>query len=316
MNKPTNNAMLGSTSESDPDSKDELPVFNIQLNPSGDEGSGFHFQNDPKSPYQRQRVVERRSAVDIRCSCVDIIHGLLKEDGENYCTLLVLEFRFDPRKRARRIAQVDIELRFLGDKAGASEPNVHGIAPEGRFSFAQTMQSETTTIESDVHIGGGITGLDAGGAVRFGRETSREMNHATTVTGSTNVRGRNYGDPNSVSWTLLENPATKTGVPVAMKTAVLLTRKDEKHFKCVISVKAKADWRTSLEWVAGSTKPDDPVLFDPTLDPTSDKYSEMELKLGELDLDAISAITMTNIADGVVNTKKFGEKAGKGTTDV
>ena len=50
----------------------------------------------------------------------------------------------------------------------------------------------------------------------------------------------------------------------------------------MVSLKAKADWRTSMEWLVGTKKPDDPVLFDPTLDPTSDRYSNMELKLGEL----------------------------------
>lgn len=61
-----------------------------------------------------------------------------------------------------------------------------------------------------------------------------------------------------------------------------------------------------MEWLVGTTKPDDPVLFDPTLDSTSCRYSEMELKLGELELEPISDITVMNLVEGVVKTRKIG----------
>jgi hypothetical protein len=51
-----------------------------------------------------------------------------------------------------------------------------------------------------------------------------------------------------------------------MKAAILLKRRDEGLFQCAVTLKAKADWRTSLEWLVGATAPDDPVLFDPTMD--------------------------------------------------
>ncbi len=63
-------------------------------------------QNDPARPWQRTNYIERKGADEIRCSCVAVVHGLLAPDS-NICTLLVLEFRFDPRKRARRISSVD-----------------------------------------------------------------------------------------------------------------------------------------------------------------------------------------------------------------
>ncbi|KAI9737974.1 MAG: hypothetical protein M1834_009344 [Cirrosporium novae-zelandiae] len=145
--------MFGSDDEMELDG--EPPVFRIKLAPTGDEGSAFHTQNDPKSPFQRENVIERKGAVDIRCYCVDIIHGLFAADSKFFSTQLVLQFRFDPRKRARRIAQVDVELRFAGSAPGVADPEVFAIAPNGRFSFSQTTQTETTTIGGDVNIGGG-----------------------------------------------------------------------------------------------------------------------------------------------------------------
>lgn len=306
MDDSMENELLNSGDEIEVD--DGFPAFDIQLGPTGDTGSGFHTQKDPRNLYQRDSIINREGAINIQGSCVDIIHGIFAQGSEYFCTLLVLQFRFDPRKRARRIAQVDIELRFAGKDASTADPDVYAIAPDGRFSFAQTSQSETRTLESDVHIGGGGAGVDAGGALKYRRNISRHMNYATTITGSTALRGRNYGKPNAVSWTLMENPETKAGVPIAMKTAILLKRRDEGEFQCVVSLKAKADWRTSLteplESLFGATT--QPWLIDPTQDSTSEKYKEKESKLEEVDLEAVSDITMMNVVEGVVKSRKIG----------
>jgi hypothetical protein len=201
---------------------------------------------------------------------------------------------------------VDIELRFAPTAPNGADPAVSGIAPNGRYAVSQTTQTEVTTVGGDAHLGGGAAGAEAGATLKREKVVTKDMTYATTVTGSIDLRGRNYGLPNCASWTLLENPETKTGVPAAMKAAVLLKRRDEENFECTVSVKAKADWRTSIEWLVGSNPPDDPVLFDPTLEPTTSKYSDMELELGELDLSSIADVTCLNVVDGAVKTVKFG----------
>lgn len=263
--------------------------FDIDLFPTGDEGSAFRTQNDPTDPYQRQNVIERKGAVDIRCSCVDVVHGFLSPAAEAYCTLLVLQFNFDPRKRSRRIASVHIELRFSGDSPGAPEPEVYDISPKGREGMSITSQHESHTVGGELHVGsGGMAGVDAGGSMKIGGTIDRERKYATMVTGSVDLRGRNWGKANCASWTLLENPAVQTGLPALMKAAVLLKRRDEEKFRCDFTIKAKADWRSSMESMFGSTPADDPVLFDPTLDPTTAIYDEMNL--GAVDIKSISYI--------------------------
>ncbi|CZR48308.1 uncharacterized protein FPRO_12918 [Fusarium proliferatum ET1] len=292
----------------DVDAEEDIS-FGISLAPKGEEGNEFRTQNDPLDPYQRENIIERKGAVDIRCASIDIIHGLFDPEGDTLCTLLVLEFRFDPRKRARRIAHVDIELRFSASEKGVADPHVFAIAPNGNLRFAQTTQTETTTTGGDVTLGAGAAGVELGSGLKYEREVAREMTYAAAVTGSIDLRGRNYGKPNCASWTLLENPGTKTGVPVSMRTAILLKRRDEGRFQCVVTVNAKADWRTSMEWLVGTTKRDDPVLLDPTLAPTSDRYKDMEMKLGELDLNAICDITLANVIENSVKTKKIGSQS-------
>ncbi|KAI1124133.1 hypothetical protein F5Y10DRAFT_280401 [Nemania abortiva] len=273
-----------------------LPIWTIPLAPTGDHGSGFHTQNDPAQPFQRTNYIERTGAVEVRCSCVEVVHGFLDADGDAFCTLLVLEFRFDARKQARRICSIDIELRFDG-LSSPNHPEVYAIAPCGNLSVAPTTQSESSTLSANIGLSPGtlsVAALNAG--INYDRNVTRDMTYATKVTGATALRGRNFGPPNSASWTLLENPATKTGVPVAMKAAVLLKRQDEEQFQCIAMIKAHADWRSSLESVFGSTPPDDPVLFDPAMKPTSEAYDL--LNLGRVDLGALSSITLNSVVPG------------------
>ena len=82
--------------ERDP-STSELPSFDIGLSKTGDAGSHFRTENDPSNPWQRANVIGRKSAVDIRCSCLDVVHGSLSASSDFFATLIVLQFRFDPR---------------------------------------------------------------------------------------------------------------------------------------------------------------------------------------------------------------------------
>ncbi|KAK4205445.1 hypothetical protein QBC40DRAFT_189771 [Triangularia verruculosa] len=279
------------------DSSGEVLFWDISLAPTGDSGSGFHTKNDPNHPLQRQNYVERKGAVDVRCSCVDVVHGFLAPDNDLFGTLIVLDFRFDSRKRARRIASVDVELRFSSiDPTGPDQPEVSRIVPDGNFTVAPTTQSEANTLSGNFGISAAATpvpNLRAG--LSFDKTITREMTHAAAVIGAKSLRGRNFGQPNTASWTLLENPATKTGVPIAMRAAILLARHDEEMFQCVITIKARADWRTSLESVFGSTPPDDPVLFDPSIESKNPAYDEMNLAQAFDDLSSLPNITFRNI---------------------
>lgn len=292
------------------------PIWTVHLGLTGDQGSGFHTRNDPAQPHQRTNYIERKGAVDVRCSCVDVMHGLLDSDSDTLCTLLVLEFRFDPRKQARRISSVDVELRF----DGANCPEVSAIAPCGNFSVAPTRQSESTKFWTNA--GFSATPAPAptlNASVGYDRSITRDLTYAATVTGATALRGRNYGRANCASWTLLENPATKTGVPVAMKTAILLKRSDEEPFQCEVAIKARADWRSNLEALFGRTPADDPVLFDPTMDATSAEYDAK--RLGGVDLENLASITFQHVVKGNGEIKMSaarvqGQSVGHGSNDV
>lgn len=282
--------------------EDDLPSFDIEMFPTGDEKSGFHTQNDPSSPYQRQNIIERKGTIDIRCSSVDVVHGMF--DDYSYATLLVLQFRFDPRKLARRIASANISLKFSSTTQVGRKPEVSAISLNNRYRMLETTQDEETT--QGVHLQLGVSvlpGLQIGGGFKWEKTTKTDVTDATTVTGSIDLLGFNYGPKNCASWLLMENATRKTGIPALLRTGVLLRRLDNEPFQCVVEIKAKADLRSALEEVFGSKPKDDPVLFNPQSKPTHHLMQYPTTNLGEFDLDLITKVTFVTSLGGVIGHK-------------
>ncbi|KAF4546016.1 uncharacterized protein LTHEOB_4668 [Lasiodiplodia theobromae] len=284
---------------------DDENVFDIALNPGGDEGSSFRTKNDPAAPYQRSNVTERKGALDIRCTCLDVIHGLVSPEAEEFATLIVLKFKFDSRKTARRISAVNITLQFAPEQAGDPEPVVSQIAPYDSMVMVETKQTEDEKRSASVKLGAPpLAGVELGTDLGWEKSVNRETTDATKVIGSIDLLGRNYGEADSASWTLLENSTTETGVPSTMRTAILLKRQDEKPFRCDFKIEAKVDPMSSIERklqkLFGGRPKDDPLLFDPQLPPTNKLQTYDLTALGSVDLGALSGVTFQTVLDSAV----------------
>jgi hypothetical protein len=266
--------------------------FDVGLEEGGDEGSGFRFQNDPKRPQQRSNITERKGAIDVRCVGKDVIHGYLK-DGEEPATLIINEFQFDPRKPGRRIISVDAKFLF-SPRNGRSEPEVLKIAPKGRMTLVQTKQTESTTNSAEGKLGAAQFGAELGGTVKWEKTISRETTDATTIVGTIDTKGRNYGAPNAVSWTLMENKSTQTGVPAFFRTAVLLKREDDSEFESSFDIKVSADMISRFASLFGRTPIDDPIIYDPSMPPTNKLRKYDTANLGEIDLQELNLVAFTD----------------------
>ncbi|KAI0965232.1 hypothetical protein F4678DRAFT_453404 [Xylaria arbuscula] len=267
---------------------DRLPAFEIRLIESGDEGSDFRTQNDPSYPLQRTNVVERRGVIDIRCNCVDVIHGFLNNDVSP-ATLLVYEFHFDPRKKARRISTVDIEFSFSSESG--QEPEVLKISNKGRMVLRPTSQMETVTKGGEAKAGVNFLSAELGGFWKWENTIRRETKDATTIVGTIDLPhgGRNYGAPNTAAWTLIENQTLKTGVPAYLRTAVLLSRRNgDEDFFSTFKIKSKVDLISGFTQLFGRTPKDDPILYDATLPPTN--------KLRHYDASSLSEVNLQELA--------------------
>ncbi|KAG6356899.1 hypothetical protein INS49_014774 [Diaporthe citri] len=269
-----------------------LPSFELELGERGDEGSSFRTQNDVSDPLQRSNITERKGVIDIRCTGADVIHGYL-QNGKAPATLLVYEFQFDPRKISRRITTVDMEFRF-GSEFG-KEPEVLKVSPKGRMTLVPTTQTETTTVGGDTKAGGNVFGAEFGSSWKWEKVISRESRDATTIVGSMDIQGRNYGPSNAVSWTIMENASEGTGVPAHVRTAVLLSRgDDEELFYSMFKIKAQVDLVSKFTRLFGSTPRDDPILYDTTLPPTNNLREYDLNSLGDVDMLELSTMGFTN----------------------
>lgn len=275
-----------------------LPSFDIALFPTGDTESRFNFnhRNDPLNPWQRQRIMQRKDAFNIQCTSLDVVHGRLDDITESPATLLVLKFWFDSRKQGRRIASASIEIKFSSLSSDGERPEVYAISPHDRVALVETHLHREAGQE--VSVSGGVTlqPAQAGSTYLWKKSESQDLSDATFVTGSIDTEDL-IGGPNCASWTLLENKSQRTGVPSSLQVAVLLRREDMDPFKCTVDVKAEADWRTRLEWFAGSKSYDDPVLFNPNLPPTN------KLRLYDTD-NLASIISGTFWEAGLIGSKK------------
>ena len=277
--------------------ENDVEVFDVGMFEGGSEGSGFHTKNNPRDPYQRSEVIQRTGrGVDIRCTLIDAVHGAMSADSDYWATLLVLQFRFDPQKRARRVSEATIELRFDISDANNALPEVEAVSFDGNYSFLPSKQSETVVTGGDGSIGASF-GAELSASAKWEKTIARETADATTVSGGKLVV--NNMPPNRIAkWTLLENKTLKTGVPASIQVAVRIKRRDEATFTCIPRLQCKADKWTTLQSFFGGVPEDDPVLLKPDMKPTNKLRIYDTEELGSVDLQELSDVTFTTMILG------------------
>lgn len=285
----------------DNEPNDYVESFDINLVPDEGEG-GFHIKNNPHQLFQRSTIHEDRRSVTVKCSLVDVIHGRWSSDSEDYATLLVLAFRFDPgNKRGRRITSAKITVTFYGESDEDDHPGVADISLNGSYSLMQTTQMETITSGLDGNIG---VNLLSSGQVSLGKRyekvISRERSDATYVSGATCMIGVDWDPANAVEWKLSENGTLKTGIPAQLRVGILLRRDSQENFKCTLEIDSEVDLTTAIgRWLGGKPK-DEPVLFKPSLKPTNRLMQYDTKNLGSFNLSLVEDVTFTTVLDGVV----------------
>lgn len=262
---------------------------------------GLHIKNNPRDPFQRREVIQRKGAVDIRCSIVDVVHGAMSPDSDFWASLLVLQFRFDPQKRTRRIAEATIELVFgAWDPTNDEMPEVEAISFDGNFSLDPSKQTESLTIGSEANLGVSSI-VEASGKATWQSTVSRETTDKTTVAGGMLVAD-NMGPNRIAKWTLLENKSLKSGVPASLRVAVRILRRNEAVFTCMPSISCKADKWTSITEMFGKVPEDEHILLNPKKKSTKKLMSYDEENLGEINLDNLGDIVATTMISSAKDT--------------
>ncbi|RSL91393.1 hypothetical protein CEP51_000308 [Fusarium floridanum] len=232
----------------------------------------------------------RKQPRDPPCALIDVIHGAMSKDSDYWATILVLQFHFDPQKRARRISEATIELIFDVSDPDGILPEVETVSFDGKYSFIPSKRPETIT--------SGGKGTQLGASEKWERVVSRETKDSTKIMGSKVLVGSMLPE-REAKWTLLENQTLKTGIPASVQVAVRIKRMDEKMFTCLPKLQCKVDRWSSLQSFFGRVPADDPVLLKPDMKPTNKLMVYDTKELGSIDLQKLSDVTFTKmILDG------------------
>ncbi|KAJ4005487.1 hypothetical protein NW752_002319 [Fusarium irregulare] len=278
------------------------PAFSVSLYLEG-EASNLHTENDPNDPFERMNVIERHGRVGISCEHKHIVHGFYDDKDRQPCSLVVFDFSFTPNGPAVRIKEAYVVVKFSAMKKGDPEPVVQAAYPKGMFGVVPTTHRETSARSAGINVGGGSP-FQVGAELKVENSIECETISHSTVKGSIDKRGRNWGDKNSVSWSLWENPKTKTGIVTSMQAPVLLRRRDMSQFKATMTIKIVADTMSQLGSVFKTDPKDDDVWYDPE---RKGPMNEFDVKnLGKLDLKSIAGVTFLNVFQNGIKEESLG----------
>jgi hypothetical protein len=224
----------------------------------------------------------------------DVAHGTLSPEGDP-ATLIVLKFKFLPNEIDRRFRSAHITVTFLDADANSKDlaPTVQDIAPDGAWSLLPFKKHiEVTTTGS---VGGviGPPGITINTGMQYQYKMIEDKDNCAKLFGTTRVLGRTWGPKNAVTWTLLENTDTKSGIPTWLQGAILLKRnpspdKAGQKFQATVEIEVDVDWKSRVGGRARKTLVDKLVTFDPAMEAKCKDW--MLDDLGREDLKALQKV--------------------------
>jgi hypothetical protein len=278
--------------------------FSLRIKNNGDK------QREFITGYDRDEVVITLGQL------ADVVHGSADPAGLVPCTLAIFDFEIQVRDGGKRFREVQISILFQADsttKKGVDKtyPRVMGMAPRGTYYMLPTKMKTEEKVTAHVNASGNVPIFGSVGAdLGYELTTSTEREDCIRVNGQPriiNSAGMTLNKPNGVEWNLFENTLARGGVPAHIRTAVLLERwpgDGKLGFTARVKVREKvdpvADAVRKVKDIVGLIPRDDPVDFDPTLGPTTDKIPVV--KMGEVKLHNLCTWS-SNIGENI-----FGEK--------
>lgn len=228
-------------------------------------------------------------------------------------TLIVFHWTIQQRNTERQFKWVKLRAMFQTKRQRVNgvidpyyDPHVVDLEPKGTYSMlpVPVTTSRTRAVEGAVEVG--VEYAKGTGKVTYELSQTVEAKDCIIINGSEqndyNKRALDeVGDPdrcNVVEWNLIENHATRSGLPTSFHTAVLLERRDEdeEQFLCTFSVRGSVDPYTDAvtrvkRWF-GIIPRDDPIIFDPKIVEEGDIEKDWKNKLDEVGLFGLCKYVM------------------------
>ncbi|KAI1099977.1 hypothetical protein F4804DRAFT_320249 [Jackrogersella minutella] len=281
---------------------DDVGPMRLEMYETGaEEGSGFHVFNVAEDQYHRAEVLQRTGAIDITCNLEKVVHGAMSADSDEYATLIVMQWFFQP-KGSRRISEATIELMFEAS-SDDSKVEVEKISFLDTYSLMPTTQEETHTKAGDATVG-----VEQFASASLSGTWEKTITRTTTnaITLSGGKRLINNRPPNRIAtWTLSENKSQPAGIPASLKVAVLVSRDDQEKFFCKVALTCKTDLKTAAQGFFKKIPKDHPLIFQPNPHEKGTRpyknvtYGDEEL--GSIDLNQLGDVTFRTV---VMNGQK------------
>jgi hypothetical protein len=251
----------------------------------GDAGhdAGFRMKNLPGETERIYATGFDRKATEtaILGRIYHVVHGFTREGKNPPATLIVFEWLLRPGPLPQRFREVNIEVIFAarglrpgmlpGEDLTGFDPAVVKVGP------SVPLQDSPITYTVDRTSGRSLGfSLGFGGYVALEPKVSSE----TTKSGIQRIdyriqagypflANKSSGPPNGVQWTFQENSMQESGLPRAIRTAVLVQRYNndfgafEATIKTTSHVSFMQNAKETLKRSVGKIPVDDPVVFDP-----------------------------------------------------
>ncbi|KAK1751176.1 hypothetical protein QBC47DRAFT_85167 [Echria macrotheca] len=231
--------------------------------------------------FQRRVIVSRSEPCLVEARLSAVIHGKMEPEGGLEATLIVMDFRFQSVNPSRRIKSAEIVIRFKACDPGQQDPKPGNMAPLGKYHISNRLPltNDTLTRHNAQHEGRGHwVDTSASSVTVLGIIRSGDVTHTS----------------NEVLWKL-ESSTLEASVPSAFRGAILLERHPGTgNFMCSVDI------NTDLSGISfdlfGRPEKDDPVLFDPHLEPFGDFHERIDRRnLGDLDLEPYGELALHRI---------------------
>ena len=264
-----------------------------------DIGLGVVSTTDSQLRFNQDGVyIARETAVLVRCSLIECVHGIFSQDDPVPCTLLVFDFQLDRIKTSRVLHSAMITIITQNIR------RIRSIAPEQRLN-ADEMALQ---IEQNTEVEGEL-GIDKGAKLtvtpKMGKTTQKAVVKYASARGWTTHYPRpRPNDPSPhdcIKWSIQENPAKKEeGVPPHFRAAVLLERYDaDEGFQLEMEIQSTADLLTGLEDLSLKSVEKGHLKINPAGSSTC-RLKRYGAELGTEDLSNIARLSL-----GVLEDKRF-----------
>lgn len=174
-------------------------------------------------------------------------------------------------------------------------PEVDRIAPYMKHTTMPSNEVHHRTLEAGISGGSGLGPVSITPNISASNSREKTTEYQVEVIGD--KPSDDYGLYYRAQWFLKENESQKKGITTFLRTCILLKRQHNGQFLMRPTIKATADTTTRLLSLFATRTLDDPVVFDPSLEPYEDGIDAAAIdrqNLRAVDMDGLWDWTFYN----------------------